>query len=136
MEKNHGELHSFSFAHEKIMKRQYFQRIPWHKFLISAIALVCVVYVIGNFYENNLLVAIVLLIPSMILVLRPHRRKHDMIAFFFAAIVGPLMEMLLIKKGVWSYANPTYGGAPLWLPLLWGLSVMFLIKVSRWIAGE
>ena len=113
-----------------------FSQIPWHKFLISIIALACVVYVIGNFYTNNLLVAIVLLIPSIYLVTRPHRRKHDTIAFFFAAIVGPVMEMLLIRKGVWTYANPTIGGAPLWLPLLWGLSVMFLIKVSRWIAGE
>ena len=116
------------------MKR--FSQIPWYKFVISAIALALVIYVIGNFYGNNLLIAIVLLIPSIYLLIRGKHRKHDTIAFFFAAIIGPLMEMLLIRKGVWTYANPTIGGAPFWLPLLWGLSVMFLVKVSRWLAGE
>ncbi len=56
--------------------------------------------------------------------------QRDLMIFIVAAIAGPLGEIIAIRFGVWSYANPTFLGIPLWLPLLWGFFAMMLSKVA------
>lgn len=48
--------------------------------------------------------------------------------FFFTACFGPAAEIVAIHAGAWQYTMPQLGGIPVWLPALWGLAGMFIVR--------
>lgn len=81
-------------------------------------------------WSNNLLTAFLLLIVCCASLHYWHR-KREMVIFITASIAGPMAEIICIKFGVWSYANPTFLDIPLWLPLAWGLGVTLVYRISK-----
>jgi len=71
---------------------------------------------------------------SVALLLRWHTRA-DLYFFFLPCLLGPAGEGFAVYMGAWTYADP---GRPLppWLPLGWGISMLFLWRVSRALALE
>ncbi|MDE1824885.1 MAG: hypothetical protein KGH61_00130 [Candidatus Micrarchaeota archaeon] len=85
------------------------------------------VYGIGSviaFYKNNLLVFALLSLGAAIELYLWHERK-DVITFIAGAIVGPLSEIASVHFGVWSYANPSFLGIPIWLFPTWGFAILW-----------
>jgi len=104
------------------------------KIKIKSLIFEIIVFVVGLaiiclFYENNIL-TFVLLLLGFIGVITLHPKKHDLLFFFFAFVIGPIGEIVAIHFGVWTYANPSFLGIPIWLPLVWGLA---FICIKRFI---
>jgi hypothetical protein len=101
------------------------------KELIFEIILYCVgIASIALFFQNNLLLSVILVIAWAIGIKFWHK-KHDVLFFVTGAIVGPVGEIVCIYFGVWQYANPTFLGIPVWLPLAWGLATMLIKRIAE-----
>ena len=107
-----------------------------HKILLSFVALGIVVTLVSAFWRNNGLLFLTLLAASAVLLLLSGNRRRDIVPFVAGALLGPIMEAVVIRTGAWQYAHPTAFGIPVWLPLLWGLTALSLVRISRWLALE
>ena len=89
-------------------------------YVLAASSIIAVLF----FWQQNALLTLLLLaICAATLVTIG---KKDFPVFFLTSLFGALSEILAIRFGVWTYANPTYLGIPLWLPLLWGQASLFI----------
>ena len=62
-------------------------------------------------------------------------RRSDVVwLYVLAAVVGPAAEIVGVKAGAWTYAEPTLLGIPLWLPFAWGLATMVIKGLADTIA--
>ena len=101
------------------------------KELIFEIILFCAgIASIAIFFLNNLLLSVLLIIAWAIGIKFWHK-KHDIFFFVIGAIIGPIGEIVCIYFGVWQYANPTFLGIPIWLPLAWGLATMVIKRIAE-----
>ena len=84
-------------------------------------------------WERPLLLAGCYLAMSVFMLWRWHR-PSDLAYFFLALALGPLGEMAAVSRGAWTYAQPAFL-VPLWLPLAWGISGLFLKKTVEALTG-
>jgi ubiquinone biosynthesis protein Coq4 len=63
--------------------------------------------------------------------LKSWHKKHDIYFFITGAVVGSIGEIVCIHFGVWQYANSTFLGIPMWLPLVWGLATILIKRISE-----
>jgi len=98
--------------------------------LFDIILFVVGILLIVLFYLDNFLLTALLFI-TWIFGLKFWYKKHDSYFFVIAAIVGPIGEIVAIGFGVWQYANPTFLGIPLWLPLAWGLFAVMIKRIAE-----
>ncbi len=68
------------------------------------------------------------------MLVRWHSRS-DVLFFLVAAVMGPLGESVAVSFGAWQYALP-WAGIPLWLPLGWGIAVLYLKKTNEVLLGH
>jgi len=85
---------------------------------------------IAIFFNNNILLSF-LLIAIWAIGIKFWHKKHDVYFFVTGAIIGPLAEIICIYFGVWHYANPTFLGIPIWLPLAWGFATMLIKRIAE-----
>lgn len=83
-------------------------------------------------YQYDILLTFILLVAWGIALIFWHT-KRDFVYFATAAVAGPIVEIICVKFGVWTYGNPTFLGIPLWLPVVWGEAVMFFTRVADYI---
>src|SRR3972149_11446135 len=93
--------------------------------VLETLAYVAGVILVSAYFFNNSLLTI-LLLTVWLIGARFWYKKHDIYFFLVGAIAGPAGEIVAINFGAWSYANPSAYGIPLWLPILWGLGVVFI----------
>jgi hypothetical protein len=79
------------------------------------------------FWKDQLLVLAILAIVSIFYLY--NLRKRLWVVYFFAALFGALAENMAIKSGAWAYSQSGME-IPLWLPLLWGMASIFILKMS------
>lgn len=96
------------------------------EFIIFSLGISFIVF----FWKNNILTAMLLLI-LYITANRFLHKKHDIVFYISGGILGPTAEIVCIRYGAWSYANPTYFGIPIWLPLAWGFASVMLVRISE-----
>jgi hypothetical protein len=72
-----------------------------------------------------------LLIGVSIIGARFWYKKHDAHFYVIGAVLGSVTAIVCVSFGVWGYANPTFLGIPLWLPVAWGLSVMLIKRIAE-----
>jgi len=82
------------------------------------------------FYQNNVLLSVLLLV-AWLFALKFWHKNHDAYFFVVGAIVGPIGEIVAVSFGVWQYANPSFLGIPIWLPLVWGLAVVLIKRIAE-----
>ena len=56
--------------------------------------------------------------------------RNDIYYFVSGALIGPAAEIICIRFGVWSYANPTFLGIPIWLPIAWGAATVLIMRFA------
>ena len=91
---------------------------------------VLAVLIVSLFWENNFS-TFVLLAALFILIFSLSYSSRDLLVFLIAGIAGPLGEIVCLFLGIWNYSNPSFLGMPLWLPLLWGISGVMLLRISE-----
>ncbi len=85
---------------------------------------------ISLFYENNILLTVILLIGWLFGIKFWHK-KDDIYFFVIGAIGGPIAEVVAINFGAWQYSNPTILGIPIWLPLAWGFAAVMIKRFAE-----
>ena len=92
-------------------------------FGIAALISVCI------FWQSPYLLTLVLLSLSC-MVLIGKRNSQDLITFLTCGALGAIAEVLVVNFGAWSYSVPQFLGIPYWLPLVWGISALFIRNIS------
>lgn len=94
--------------------------------IISTTSLVMVAFI----WKYNL-VLLILLSALSILMLLVEKSKQEVKTFAFCAIFGAVSEYFATSHGAWTYSNPNLLSIPIWLPLVWGLSSIYIIRVYK-----
>ena len=89
-----------------------------------ALALTCTLYP-----YPYLLMALLAALSAVFLFL--HKKTAYWYVFGIAAVAGPVAEAIAIHFGVWSYAFPKFVGVPVWLPMVWGLTGVIVVRISN-----
>ncbi len=86
------------------------------------------------FWKNNIvLTAFFLIISAFVMVkFASNREKILYLTCFF---LGPVFDLILVPRGVWSYANPSLFRIPIWLPFTYGLGTLTAVKIGNAISN-
>jgi hypothetical protein len=99
--------------------------------LLAALSLLFVSF----HWSSPSLLTLALLVIAATMILSGTRRAHDTLFFILAGIWGALSEAVAVNfGGAWHYSSPFQFGIPLWLPILWGIAGIFLIRLSDTVA--
>ena len=98
--------------------------------LVEIILFLVIIVTVVLLWQNNILLFTVLLIECGITI-KLWKKKHDIMYFLVGATLGPLLEIIFIRYGIWAYTHPTLLGIPMWLPLLWGFAAIVLSRIAR-----
>ena len=69
------------------------------------------------------------LIISIIMLCNWHS-KSDLVFYFVAFVLGTIADLLAVHFGAWEYSKPFFL-IPIWLPFLWGITGLFIKKISE-----
>ncbi len=98
--------------------------------LINILSVLSLLSVIILWKDNILLTEFLVVI--LILMLSMQRSKKEIILVVFFGIAGSIAEIVTMYFGVWQYDNPSFFGIPLWLPALWAVASIYVIRVSSY----
>ena len=85
------------------------------------------------FWKNNIVLTFLFLAISAV-VLSKFTGKEEKVLYITCFILGPVFDLTLVPRGVWTYGNPTVYGVPLWLPFSYGIVTVMIVKIGRAIA--
>jgi len=104
------------------VRANLYKTVAFYALAVASLAIPCFIT-----HDNLILSVLLTLITlAMFLVMRDIR----VIAVFAVAFLfGPLAEVLAIRHGLWRYKDPLVLGIPPWLPLLWGIASLFIVRV-------
>lgn len=94
-------------------------------FLIYGLNILLLYYL----WQNNILLTAILIFISGFVLLKGN--KEERIVFLASFIFGPIIDFILVPRGVWTYGNPSIFGVPLWLPFLYGIFTVNTIKIGK-----
>ncbi|MBI4014729.1 MAG: DUF2878 family protein [Candidatus Aenigmarchaeota archaeon] len=83
-----------------------------------------------SFYMDNAILTALLLI-NWAAILSVWRRKGDAYFLLIGAAMGAAAEITAIHYGAWQYANPSFFGIPLWLPIAWGIIAVLIRRIAE-----
>ncbi len=101
------------------------------KFIISLLAVLSLVAV-TLFWENNLLLVILLLIIGALMLL-VNKSKTELTIFLYCGFLGAIAEVIAVYSGAWEYSNNSFLGIPIWLPILWAIASIFILRIAGFI---
>ena len=104
--------------------------IDYRKLGIHLCALAIIECVLVFFWRDNVVLACLFLLATLVVFLWHGFRRHVVASYIVGFILGPTLEMIVIRSGTWQYTLPTFGGIPLWLPLLWGLTTAIVVQIA------
>ena len=87
------------------------------------------IILVGFLWHEPAILTIFYIVISVIMLTKWHE-KSDLIFYFVAFGLGPIGEAFAIYLGAWQYSKPFYL-IPIWLPFLWGISALFVRKISE-----
>jgi len=76
-------------------------------------------YVSGFLPASNLVKLLVMMAGGGLLWCARDRSLSTVLLGIFAAVVGPLFEIILVQQGAFSHLQPDFLGIPMWLPGLY-----------------
>lgn len=78
--------------------------------------------------SDNPPIAAGLLLSIGILGLLVWNSKRTLLIFLFGGIFGAVVEISIIKSGIWTYSTKSFIDVPLWFPILWGNASAFIYQ--------
>jgi hypothetical protein len=106
----------------------------WNQLLVEFAAFALLVACVALLWRNNPLLFIVMLLECLVSLALWHDR-YDVSFFLIIAVLGSLAEAVFVRFGVWSYANPTLLGIPMWFPLAFGTTGLIGERLARTVTG-
>jgi len=82
---------------------------------------------VATMWRHNIILFVVLLIMAALL-FSIERSKSEFKTFILCSISGAIAEYVAISFGAWNYQNPDLFNIPVWLPLLWGIASVFIVR--------
>jgi len=96
--------------------------------ILLSIYFVCVLLA-GIFWSSPKILLLGYVFISIGMLIRWHSKK-DLVYYFAAFILGPAGELYAAYSGAWSYTKPFFY-IPLWLPFLWGIASLFMMRLPE-----
>lgn len=81
-------------------------------------------------WQNNIALTVIFIVISAFVLLK-WADKEEKIVYFASFVLGPILDLILIPRGVWAWGNPSLFGIPLWLPLFYGILTVTAIKIGK-----
>ena len=88
----------------------------------------------GLLWRHPTTLLVIFAVASAVLLWRWHTRA-DLFFFFVPVFHGPLGELFAVHFGAWKYADAPLG-LPIWLPLAWGIAMLFMKKTAEALIDE
>lgn len=85
------------------------------------------------FWQESIILSIILALLS-IAAIYIWRSRETVLLYFLCAFLGAFSEYAGVYIGAWRYTNPDIMGVPAWLPLLWGLAGLSMMKLGSFIS--
>jgi hypothetical protein len=105
------------------------------KAILSELSVYVVAIGLVSLLWRNPLVLTGCYIGMSILVLYRWHTRSDLFFYCVAFVLGPTAEAVAVHSGAWEYSEPSFL-IPLWLPLAWGIAVVFIKRFSETLLGE
>lgn len=88
---------------------------------------ILVVTLVITLWQNNLALAGVLTLLCIINMAKFHY-IHDVFIVLFVGVIGTVADFFAVTSGLWSYANPTFFGQPIWAFPLYALFGLITVR--------
>lgn len=95
-------------------------------FLIYSLNILLLYYL----WQNNIALTVIFIVISTFVLLK-WANKEERIVYFASFVLGPILDLILVPRGVWAWENPSLFGIPLWLPLSYGILTVTAIKIGK-----
>lgn len=59
-----------------------------------------------------------------------NKSKVELSVFVRCGFLGAIAEGIAVYSGAWKYSNDSFLGVPIWLPVLWAISSVFILRMS------
>ena len=99
-------------------------------FFIYALNILLVYYL----WQNNIALTVIFIGISGFVLLKWATNKEERTVYFASFVLGPILDLILVPRGVWTWGNPSLFGIPLWLPFFYGVMIVIAIKIGKSIA--
>jgi len=102
------------------------------KHILTAIFAIVALLSVSLLWKESYILTVVLGITAMCMLL-VNKSKHEIYLFFLSGMAGAFAEAIAISAGAWTYTLPTLIGVPIWLPVLWGIAAVFIVRTYKFI---
>ena len=106
--------------------------ISMHQLFFTSVLALFSFFAVFFFWEYSSLLSLFLLCISVLMFVVEFR-VADVYLYILVGILGALSEVLSISSGAWRYTEPHLFGIPYWLPFLWGIAGVYIIRLSRFL---
>src|SRR3989338_4708690 len=103
---------------------------PKKDFLIGILTFIFYITMSYYLWMNNILLTVTLGMVS-ILILFKWANLEEKFIYFISFLLGPIIDLVIVPIGIWTYGNPTVFMVPMWLPFTYGLAGVLLIKLGK-----
>lgn len=86
------------------------------------------IFLMSWYWSHPVRIAVAFFV-EIVLVLIFNRRKKDWVWVGVMAILGPMVDLIVVPNGGWSYPVPFVAGIPLWLPLGYVTSGLLMRRI-------
>ncbi len=98
--------------------------------VFNALFVLANIIVVVLLYKNILLTNVLVIILAVI-ALWHWKSKRTLFVFIIVGILGPLIEMICIKSGVWQYSFTNLYNIPIWLFVIWGSTAATIYQIAK-----
>jgi len=99
-------------------------------FLIGFFIYGLTIFLIYYLWQTNISLTLTFIVMSAFVLLK-WANKEEKIVYIASFILGPVIDIALVPRGVWTYGNPSFFGAPFWLPFSYGVLTVTAIKIGK-----
>lgn len=85
---------------------------------------------VATLWESNWLL-LILMVAECALALLVWHDRYDVSLLSIIGVLGSVAEALFVHFGVWTYANPTLLGVPVWFPVAFGTCGLIGGRMAR-----
>ena len=98
---------------------------------IEAMVFVLLTILMALFWKNSWFVTISLFLLFVAAMIFWERRPYDIPVYIAAFLLAPLIDLIAIPAGAWSYRNPDFLNIPFWLFTGYAIGVLLIVRMGE-----